>query len=442
MAKVEDLNLLTELSNMIVQENKKTEAINLSENEIDSKEDSISLTSSEKDKQNNIKNNKKQLSPIGVSFKLERLFNINISGLSCYIQGLLLITFPAKKSDYNNINPTNKEKFESIFNPLLHVKLINGNIDNVLKFRKFEIVESDELYENNRIGTFRFKKTKDLNVIIAVSYNVFGEFQQNYDLSSYPFDSQYINIRFKPKELNRYIITPILWNKSLKEGDYNENHEYSGMELNDNILSDYKLLDNELNCYKAFYGNDEVVFSVSILRQSMHIFIRYILITALTALCSLCTYTLPHDQDTADKYSITITLILTIVAFNFVISEQFPKMSYMTFLDQYFLFSFLFVGLNLICNAVIIADVDSFDDAWLGLAIGMLVLYVLLQVIFGVKACLLRKKEYDKFEKHSYELDTGKKKPIVLKTKDLFTSTRLKYKIATNINEKLLKDLK
>lgn len=50
-------------------------------------------------------------------------------------------------------------------------------------------------------------------------------------------------------------------------------------------------------------------------------------------------------QDLADRLSVTLTLVLTSVAFKYMVSQELPRISYLTLLDVYVLVSFTFLAL-------------------------------------------------------------------------------------------------
>jgi hypothetical protein len=53
-----------------------------------------------------------------------------------------------------------------------------------------------------------------------------------------------------------------------------------------------------------------------------------------------------------DRLQISITLFLAQVAFNFVIAEQLPKISYGTYLTMYFLLCYSMIGVGAIENVI------------------------------------------------------------------------------------------
>merc|ERR1711933_88038 len=57
--------------------------------------------------------------------------------------------------------------------------------------------------------------------------------------------------------------------------------------------------------------------------------------------------------DVADRLSISVTLMLTAVAFKYVITEQLPKVNYLTVMDYYLLEGFIMLTLLIAENAFV-----------------------------------------------------------------------------------------
>ena len=51
------------------------------------------------------------------------------------------------------------------------------------------------------------------------------------------------------------------------------------------------------------------------------------------------------QESLADRLSVTLTLVLTSVAFKYMVAQELPKISYLTLLDKYILLSFTFLAL-------------------------------------------------------------------------------------------------
>ncbi len=61
-----------------------------------------------------------------------------------------------------------------------------------------------------------------------------------------------------------------------------------------------------------------------------------------------------------DRLSVILTMVLTSVAFKYVVAGYLPKVSYLTLLDKYVLISFVVLGITAVQNAIVFRK--SMDD--------------------------------------------------------------------------------
>lgn len=61
-------------------------------------------------------------------------------------------------------------------------------------------------------------------------------------------------------------------------------------------------------------------------------------------------------EEAADRNSLTLTLLLTLVAFKFVLMQGVPKLTYMTYMDKYVMLGFLFIMIAIAENAILVID--------------------------------------------------------------------------------------
>ncbi|KAL6069133.1 hypothetical protein QOT17_007669 [Balamuthia mandrillaris] len=80
-----------------------------------------------------------------------------------------------------------------------------------------------------------------------------------------------------------------------------------------------------------------VLFSLFLLLSSLSLLLFF------SFSSPLCLYSKQTKDALPDRMSITLTLILTVVAFKYSVSDNLPKINYMTLLDKYVLVSFLFL---------------------------------------------------------------------------------------------------
>ncbi|KAJ8036459.1 Neuronal acetylcholine receptor subunit alpha-9-II [Holothuria leucospilota] len=91
----------------------------------------------------------------------------------------------------------------------------------------------------------------------------------------------------------------------------------------------------------------------------------------------------------ADRLSVTVTLLLTAVAFKFVVSSSLPTISYLTLLDKYVLWSLIFQCLMVVQNAVAVIFQkrnisDIFDYACMGVLGGFVLIGNIIFIITGL----------------------------------------------------------
>ena len=90
------------------------------------------------------------------------------------------------------------------------------------------------------------------------------------------------------------------------------------------------------------------------------------------------------EEDLADRLSVTLTLVLTSVAFKYMVAQELPRINYLTLLDKYVLLSFVFLALVGVQNTLAaIADRErSFPIADVS-RYAIEALFVLIHVLLG-----------------------------------------------------------
>jgi hypothetical protein len=119
------------------------------------------------------------------------------------------------------------------------------------------------------------------------------------------------------------------------------------------------------------------------------------------------------------RISISLTLLLTAVAFQFVVSESLPRIAYNTCLDYLFLVMYFMIGLSYLQNVIVfqlfrsgtsVSSLDAIDRTsaaayacvWLVVAI---IYYILLPWHFRAEAPLVLLPTVERLKKHGLELD-------------------------------------
>merc|ERR1712134_237751 len=107
-----------------------------------------------------------------------------------------------------------------------------------------------------------------------------------------------------------------------------------------------------------------------------------------------CTvYGIPMS-DLADRLSVTLTLMLTNVAYKITVADSLPQLGYLTYLDYFTVFNFVFLVILAFENLIVGRNADKdwaedFDD-WTLFAMSLV--YVITSAIFIARAWLLHKR--------------------------------------------------
>eukprot|EP01083_Nonionella_stella_P022806 63050_1 len=142
-----------------------------------------------------------------------------------------------------------------------------------------------------------------------------------------------------------------------------------------------------------------VNYKIQVKRRWKGIMLRVCLWMALLGLLSFCIFAHPREA-VSDRMAFGITMILTLVAFQFVITSSLPRVNYLTLIDEYNLFIFSLNVCFMIESAVMGVDGidDSMDadraDAWC--IVGFGVLFVVGHVVFAIVSWCKNKEEWAK----------------------------------------------
>ena len=93
-------------------------------------------------------------------------------------------------------------------------------------------------------------------------------------------------------------------------------------------------------------------FRLKVERRFEYYLKRVCIVIASLSAASLLSFGVPSEQ-VAERLSQNFTLLLTIVAFQFIVSTSLPVVPFLTFLDKYIMGGFLFVILVSIPNAIV-----------------------------------------------------------------------------------------
>merc|ERR1719411_2551380 len=102
-----------------------------------------------------------------------------------------------------------------------------------------------------------------------------------------------------------------------------------------------------------------VNYKIQVKRRWRGIMSRVCLWMFLLGVLSFCIFAHSH-REVGDRLSFGITMVLTIVAFQFVITSSLPQVNYLTLIDKYNLFIFGINGLFMMQTAIL--SINGFDE--------------------------------------------------------------------------------
>ncbi len=198
------------------------------------------------------------------------------------------------------------------------------------------------LYEDQDLVTdsvdIYFTEDEDEQLIFNISGSSVGtwKIRNEFNLLSFPFDKQKIKIAI------------------LDESNFEENFlqfsdiSYRSLDLfNKNSIPGWKITDTRLTVQNNFdFGNlvfNEGSIEIEIERQSFYYIFKIIL--PIMLILFVCWSSVWIDKrEIESKLTITIVCLLSLIAYNFVIDNELPKLSYLTVMDWIILASYIYAA--------------------------------------------------------------------------------------------------
>ena len=139
-----------------------------------------------------------------------------------------------------------------------------------------------------------------------------------------------------------------------------------------------------------------LVIDLKVERQSSYYLYKIILPIIFILMISWSVFWVRGSQLEA-KVNVTIVCLLSLIAYNFIIDEDLPKLSYLTFLDVFILLSYFYTGIaTILCVYSFVrklksgADISKVDliARWLGPSSYFLFLITTLIIYYNIKGTL------------------------------------------------------
>eukprot|EP01084_Bolivina_argentea_P304396 525667_1 len=305
---------------------------------------------------------------VGLKFDIHEITYIDTHDQKYGIKGLLTLTWKPNKPD---------DKFEPFIS-------FANNVDKTELNQEKETTE--RIIQNEK---YKVKKI-DINMT----------FTEEFEVSAFPFDVQDLTIVMKQdKKSSEIVHVP-----SHKDNNYMRIDETWSSVTNWTIVKTDAckvVMKKKSSTESSKQGKtyELIMFRIQVRRKWEGIVHRLILWLLFLGIMSWATFAV-NSADIGDRLSYSITMALTIVAFQFIISNELPRVSYLTLLDKYNLFIFTFVLLITMETTIVgyngeglLLESETIDDY---AAIIALVLFVAGNILFLIYAMYLNKCELEK----------------------------------------------
>ena len=200
--------------------------------------------------------------------------------------------------------------------------------------------DQDKVYETVAVYTYDDDTTDKLDDIeLYITYYAEGEWEikNNFNLVSFPFDKQKITITMVDSDRFDNVYLNAL-DTNYKILDYTKNNLK---------IPGWKITDVSFNTGNNFELSGLVFSEASIIvdieRESFYYIFKIILpIVLILIICWSSVWLDPKEVEA--KLTISIVCLLSLIAYNFVIDNELPKLEYLTIMDWIILASYLFAA--------------------------------------------------------------------------------------------------
>lgn len=259
----------------------------------------------------------------------------------------------------------------------------------IQNFKAFAQEKGEEIPE----GRFDCTKARFLRAKLECEMT----FAEELELQSFPFDCQDLSCVIQERSISggvRCVFLPELRKANFGSID----PRYSVIDEWDLETAILEFGDADPNASRSKSSYAMIVLRLKVKRRWKVFFANIVFLMACISLLGLTCFSLGAD-DLGDRLNLLITLILTAVAFGYVVTESLPAVPYLTYLDKYILGQYGFLVVLMIETAFINNMESGTDFLFFLLSIAWLVMY---NVGFAVYGYYLRQ---DEVEKLTYSSD-------------------------------------
>jgi len=196
--------------------------------------------------------------------------------------------------------------------------------------------------------------------IFELREEYYGTFYESFDLRKFPFDAHTLTAKFDLDHLQARDFY------ELKKDPFSIASAAKAFVDYDSVNSGWDFVDYNVWENSDFYAPLNVrvpilAVEVNVERQSSYYVLKIMLPILLVLLMSWSIFWIDIRQ-LESRLTIGIVCLLSLIAYNFVIDSEIPKLGYVTLMDVFILLSYLFAGFSIVATVAIryLRDKDRF----------------------------------------------------------------------------------
>jgi len=168
-----------------------------------------------------------------------------------------------------------------------------------------------------------------------------GKFKSQFNFKKFPFDEQVFEFQIYTEfPITRTVFEPNRLMKNYEDTLFNIEGE-DGINIPNWTVTKVK---TSLDRYvEGDYTYEGFILKITAERQSFYYIIKILLPILFILIISWSVFWI-HPKEVDAKVNVTIVSLLALIAYNFIIDEEIPKLDYLTFLDAFIFTSYLFTG--------------------------------------------------------------------------------------------------
>ena len=226
----------------------------------------------------------------------------------------------------NSVDPTYGLVFENLIKEERQLRFSEFYLKPIWDFKLKENPKDDTDWYLIQDGSELTYKSKSVYKI-----------KNKFNLRNFPFDKQTLRIFLRQDENSidedRFLVSSYIMRKAEEFKDLNS---IQGWNIT-NVERNYKIYNHLLK--EEYFDGFELVFEIE--RKSRYYVFKIIMpIILILIVCWSAVWIKPKDLES--KLTITIVCLLSLIAYNFVIDEDLPKLEYLTVMDNIILISYIY----------------------------------------------------------------------------------------------------